>query len=130
MSTFSFSPIFRSRCLSSASIVGPSEEKIALDKNFEELWLDPCNAHNLVIKYRFYPLERVISKSVKIYENVFYCQEEKLKERERKERQRVEKKREEKELQEKERQERIEKERTKHEKEEEERIDREREERK
>ena len=106
--------------------MGPSEEKIALDKNFEELRLDPCKAHNLVIKYRFYSHEEVISKSVEIHEDGFYCQEQKLKERERKERQRVEKKREEKELQEKERQERIEKERTKQEKEEEERIDRER----
>ena len=75
MSTFSFSPIILSRCLSSASIVGPSEEKIALDKNFEELRLDPCKAHNLVIKYRFYSREEVLSKSVGIHEDGFYCKD-------------------------------------------------------
>ena len=120
MSTFSFSRIFLSRCLSSASIVGLNREERGLDKNFSRLQLDPCKAHNLVIKYRFYSHEEVISKSVEIHEDGFYCQEQKLKEREKEERQRVEKKR-----KEKERQERIEKERTKQEKEEQERIDRE-----
>ena len=103
--------------------MGLNREERGLDKNFSRLQLDPCKAHNLVIKYRFYSHEEIKSKSVEIHEDGFYCQEQQLKERERKERQRVEKKRKEKELQEKEKesQERIEKE-----KEEQERLDRER----
>ena len=60
-----------------------------------EIHLDPCDTHRVTIKYSFFLRVKSIHKDIEIYEDGFYCKEEKRKEQELKERRRAEKERQE-----------------------------------
>ena len=58
-----------------------------------QIFLDPCDTHRVTIKYSFFLRVKSIHKDIEIYEDGFYCKEEKRKEQELKERIRAEKER-------------------------------------
>ena len=60
-----------------------------------QIHLDPCDTHRVTIKYSFFLRVESIHKDIEIYEDGFYCKEEKRKEQELKERRRAEKERQE-----------------------------------
>ena len=60
-----------------------------------EIHLDPCDTHRVTVKYSFFLRVKSIHKDIEIYEDGFYCKEEKRKEQELKERRRAEKERQE-----------------------------------
>ena len=58
-----------------------------------QIFLDPCDTHRVTIKYSFFLRVKSIHKDIEIYEDGFYCKEEKRKEQELKERRRAEEER-------------------------------------
>ena len=75
-------------------MTGLSQEEIVLDNKYPEIQiqLDPCKAHSLTVEYTFVVSVKSLRKKIEIFEDGFYCKEQKRKEREmRAEEERMEK---------------------------------------
>ena len=75
-------------------MTGLSQEEIVLDNKYPEIeiQLDPCKAHSLTVEYTFVVNVKSLRKKIEIFEDSFYCKEQKRKDREmRAEEERMEK---------------------------------------